>query len=97
MLSTLLLSFVRQHYDPIDTHEYMDSINDEDDEIESPPLRIELDHNGKLVESHQIHHYWYRSDTLADLSFYDFCRCFSLEPKKKVNKIKILVTIVLGF
>jgi hypothetical protein len=57
--------------------------NEEDEEIEPTSLRIELDNKGKLIELHQIHHYWYHNDTLADMSFYDFCRCIRLEHKSK--------------
>jgi hypothetical protein len=86
MLSTLLLSFVKEKHSEKLCPNEMECVNDDDlldDDIEPTSLCIELDNEGKLVDSHQIHHYWYRSDSLAHLSFYDFCRCIRLEPKSK--------------
>ena len=88
VLSTLLLWFVRQNYPMNVCQEAAECANDEDEEIEQPSLRIDVDEEGKLVNSHQIHDYWYRSDTLAHLSFYDFCRCVRLEPKSKSERNK---------
>jgi len=88
MLSTLLLAFVRQNYDVRVCQEDAEYANEEDEEIEPASLKIQVDKDGKLVDSHQVHHYWYRADTLADLSFYDFCRCIRLERKSKSNRNK---------
>jgi hypothetical protein len=88
MLETLLLSFVRQNYPMNVCQEEAECANEEDEEIEPTSLRIEVDKEGKLVESHQIHHYWFRSDTLAHLTFYDFCRSIRLEPKSKSEQNK---------
>jgi hypothetical protein len=88
MLSTLLLSFVKDKYSENLCVNEMECVNDDDspdDDIELTSLCIQLDNEGKLVDSHQIHHYWYRSDSLAQPSFYYFCRGIRLEPKSRAK------------
>lgn len=90
MLSSLLLAWVTKYYDPANTQEIegMNCATEDDDECEQTSLKIKVNHDGELIEAHQIHDYWYRSDSLADMCFYDFCRCTRLEAKSKSSKLK---------
>jgi len=88
MMSTLLLSFVKHSYEQNKNKPEVHEINIEDEEIEPTPLKIQVDTVGRLVEAHQVHHYWYRADALSDMSFFEFCRCVRLEPKSKSNRLK---------
>lgn len=61
--------------------------SDSDEDIEPIPVRIVTDHNGALIEATQVHHYWFRSEELQDMSFYDFCCFVRLEKKTKYQKL----------
>lgn len=81
MLSNLLINFVKENtICQLDVgHENLM----EDAEAEPMPLKIQTNNKGELIETHQIHHYWYRDDSLKEMVFYDFCRFISLEEKSK--------------
>ena len=79
MMSGLLIYFVRKQYN-IANHDDTSKLMDED--VEQPYLRIQTDHHGKLVCKNQVTDYWYRPPALADMTFYEFARCISLENKK---------------
>ena len=61
----------------------IDSSNnpDSNEDIEQMSIKIASDDMGKLVDTHQVHHYYHCADTLLTMSFYDFCQCI----KKKFN------------
>ena len=43
-----------------------------EDNVEQLPMKILSDSAGKLVDTHQVHHYYHHADTLLNMSFYDF-------------------------
>ena len=62
MMSALLLSFIKGTLQSeVPLSESLESQDDED--VEQLPLKIVTDNNGELVDTHQVHHYWYRSET----------------------------------
>lgn len=69
-----------------------DVSDDEDGEHDNEPeqvhFRVETDKQGRIVESNQVHNYLYHSASLADMSFYDFCRCVRLQTKARSKKNK---------
>ena len=70
MLSNLLINFVKEKYI---LNKNQDNFLEEDSDIEPMALRIQTDNEGKLIDVHQVHHYWYRGDTLL-YSFHLFRR-----------------------
>jgi hypothetical protein len=74
MLSIHLISHVTSQYSNIDADG-----DDSDDECEQTAVRISLTKDGELLESNQVHDYYYQAQSLANMNFYDFCRCVSLE------------------
>jgi hypothetical protein len=84
MMSGLLIYFVRKQYN-IATHD--DTSNMMDEDVEQPYLRIQTDQHGTLVCKNQVTDYWYRPPALADMTFYEFAHCVSLENENK-NKNK---------
>jgi hypothetical protein len=89
MMSALLLSFIKANFQPGMPSPASESRNDEeDDDVEELPLKIVTDDSGELVDTHQVHHYWHRNDSLAHMSFYDFCRCIRIEKKSRTSHIK---------
>jgi hypothetical protein len=85
MMSGLLLDFVQNQYS-VDIHEALSDVIEED--VEQPYLRIQMDQHGMLVCKNQVADYWYRPPALADMTFYEFARCVSLENKNKVKNHK---------
>lgn len=94
MLSSLLLSYVKDSIRPGETsHESPYEKDDgdevvESDDIEDVRLRIATDEAGQIVECNQIHHYLHCASTLADISFYDFCRRIRFQTKAKSKEVK---------
>jgi len=90
MLSSSLLSYVKDTYSWV-AHDNVNCETDcseDDDETEHVQLRIATDKNGLLLDTNQIQHYICRSDSLMDMSFYDFCRCVRVERKSVSANIK---------
>jgi hypothetical protein len=80
MLTLLLLNHI---YSQLTSD--LKSLNNDnnDDDIEQTSIRIAISSNGHLLESNQIHDYYYRGGSLQDMNFFDFCCCIKLESKGK--------------
>ena len=78
MMSGLVLDFLRSQLSTVVDYDD-DSGHTPEDEIEQCSLKIQTDKTGKLISKNQVLDYWYRSDTLADMNFYEFARCVALE------------------
>ena len=90
-MSSLLLSFIKtnsKHVLSVESQALTPESQDNGEDVEQLPLKIVTDDSGKLVDTHQIHHYWHRSDSLEHMSFYDFCRCIRIETKSRSSHIK---------
>ena len=83
MMSNLLLELIKspKNSEHIENIDYADS-----DDTEPAWLSIHTDHNGKLLTRNQVLDYFFRSETLKNMNFYEFCRCVRLE-KIKQNDI----------
>ena len=86
MMSSLLLSFINANLQNPQSVT-VESQEDEED-VEQLPLKIVTNESGELVDTHQVHHYWYRSESLEHMSFYDFCRCIRIEKKSRTCHVK---------
>ncbi|KAG1781435.1 hypothetical protein EV702DRAFT_1244556 [Suillus placidus] len=64
------------------------SFNNDHNEPEEVHMRISTDLQGQLLNTNQVHNYIYRADSLADMNFYDFCRCMRVESIGRTAKIK---------
>jgi hypothetical protein len=78
MMSSLLLDFVKAHYNINVDEEATGAIA-----VEQTYLKIQTDQNGNLVSKNQVMDYWYRLEALAHMNFYDFSQCVALENKNK--------------
>lgn len=85
MMSSLLLDHVRRNSD------------NNDEVVEHVRIRITTDKNEDIAETNQIHHYIFRRDALAEMSFYEFCRCIHLETKSKRKRPRTLLRHILEF
>ncbi|KAJ3554886.1 hypothetical protein NP233_g12332 [Leucocoprinus birnbaumii] len=99
MLSAILMSFVREKYrnillspapseDNSPTQHHSDHDDDGDDLPEETNLAIRTSRGGVLIDMTQVHHYWYRADTLSELCFFDFCQNVRLEAKARSSRVK---------
>jgi hypothetical protein len=89
MMSALLLSFTKKNLQPdISSSESLDCQNDVEEDIEQIPLKIVTNNSGQIIDTHQVHHYLHRSDSLVHMSFYNFCRCIRIEKKSLSSHIK---------
>ena len=92
VMSSILLSFVKARLEPSaipsSTPDSHDSRDADEEDVEEIPLKIVTDDSGELINTHQVDHYWHRSDTLGHMTFYDFCRCIRIEKKSRSSKIK---------
>ena len=84
ILSSNLMAFIRKNY----PNHKDDNDDYEEEEIEPLPLQVEKNSKGELISTHQLHHYLYRDDSLAHMSFYDFSRCIRLEHQSRSQKNK---------
>ncbi|KAG1826400.1 hypothetical protein EV424DRAFT_1345556 [Suillus variegatus] len=90
MLSGLLLSFVKEEFMlKLSSAEIEDA-----EDTEQLSLHVHTDKSGRIIAMNQIHHYWFRSDSLDAMSFYDFCRFVCLECKREGRRA--LVPHVVG-
>lgn len=78
MMSNLLeLIKSQKNSDHIENIDYADS-----DDIEPAWLSIHTDQNGKLLTHNQVLDYFFHSETLKNMNFYEFCHCVRLEKIK---------------
>ena len=70
------------------TQSAIDQDGNNDNDIEPLSIKIVSDNTGKLVDTHQIHHYYHRADTLSHTSFFDFCRYVEIERKTQRSHVK---------
>jgi len=91
MLSALLISNVKtfsSHNNHLsDIHNDGDYDNEDESNIEQTALLITTNKAGKIQETNQFHDYFFRSDSLAAMNFYDFCHCVRRESKTKDDRI----------
>ena len=80
MMSGMLLAFVRETYQDGQRNQVLDDPDDEETELTH--LRVMTDRKGNLIKANQVHHYFYRGDSLTDMCFYEFCRCVRIEQMK---------------
>jgi hypothetical protein len=59
-----------------------------DEDVKQPYLRIQTDQHGMLVCKSQVMDYWYRPLALADMTFYEFAHCISLQNKNQIKNRK---------
>ena len=48
-------------------------------------LRIQTDQDGNLINNNQVMDYWYQSETLSHMNYYDFTHCITLNNKNSVK------------
>ena len=82
MLTGLLLNFLQTEYG-LGSDENDEDADDSD--VEQCSLKIQTDCHGRLVSRNQVLDYWYRSDALADMNFYEFTRCVAIETQAKAK------------
>jgi len=88
MLSSCLLSLVKSNLSPNITKNSIENKDDDEDKVEQHSTKILTDNNGNLIDTNQVHHYWHHSDTLLDMSFYDFCHFIKIEKKSQRSNVK---------
>jgi len=84
MASVTLMAFIKN----AEWNKTEESHNTQNEEIEPLPLRIQKNSKGDLINTHQLQHYLYRDDSLAQMSFFDFCQCIRLELRSKSERNK---------
>ena len=81
LMSGLLLDFVSAKFGlSLDDD---DTLESDDPDHERAFLKIQTDFTGKLITHNQLTDYWYHSNSLSDMNFYDFARCISLQTNRK--------------
>ena len=69
-MSGLLLDFVSAKFGlSIDED---DTLESDDPDLERAFLKIQTNFTGKLITHNQLTDYWYRSNSLSDMNFFDF-------------------------
>ena len=82
MVSGLLLDFLHAWYCICEAEGLQDS---DDGSIEKMYLRIQTDQDGNLINNNQVMDYWYQSETLSHMNYYDFTHCITLNNKNSVK------------
>ena len=92
MMSALLISYVKDSIKlqkSTDDNDQVDNDDgDNDDLIEHPRLKVSVNKDGKIIDTHQVHHYVYRADSLSHLCFFDFVHRIRIETKVKDKHTK---------
>lgn len=88
MMSGLMISFVSSHYQLNGTQSHAGAAEQDESDAEFVPMKIVTDGKGQLVDTTQVHHYWFRAESLRDMTFYDFCRFVRIEKKSRSEKVK---------
>ena len=97
MMSSLLLSFLRSISSSYTTQSAIDQDENNENDMEPLSIKIVSDNTGKLVDTHQIHHYYYCADTLSHMSFFDFCWYVKLKEKPKDLMLKTHMKLIWVF
>jgi hypothetical protein len=71
MMSSLLLSYVKDLYLPKTAHLVTDD-DSEDEEHEPISLRISINCDGSLMTTNQFHDYYFRAPSLQSMNYFDF-------------------------
>lgn len=83
-MSGLLLDFITAKYGLSIGKD--DTLENDDPDHEHAFLRIQTDFSEKLITHNQLTDYWYHSNSLSGMNFYDFAHCISLQPNHKQDE-----------